>query len=82
MAVKKGAQNKAAEEAKAAAEAEAAEEAKAKELEGMVTVISRSYIWEPFQKVPIHPGHPTILKLTSWVESQLEAKVLTEVEAE
>ena len=42
----------------------------------MIDVISRSRQWEPFQRILILPGVPTPVRLTSWIQSQLDAKVL------
>ena len=44
--------------------------------EEFVDVVSPCYQWEPFQKIAIQPGVPTPVRLTSWVQCQLDAKVL------
>lgn len=47
----------------------------------LITVVSRSYLVDPFQRIVFHEGVATPTRRTSWVDSQIAAKILSVVEA-
>ena len=79
-AEKKEAEEKEAAEAKAAEKkaAKAAKPAKPPKPGSMVTVMpTKGYMFEPFEHVKLPEGAETKVKLTSWVQSQINAGLLT-----
>lgn len=45
-----------------------------------IVVVAKDLLWEPFQGFYLQQGVPTPVKKTSWIDSQIAAKLLKVVE--